>query len=94
MIRDLVEGKIQAKHVKQSILQYRRRIVEDISSFLSFYIDRVQGTNHVQISKKESNLNLANLEKEQLHKEIAEKNELLEIVAHKVNNLVSKTKDL
>jgi hypothetical protein len=89
-IRDLVEGKIQAKQVKQSLLQYRGRIVEDITDFIHFYINRIRFNYDNQNFKKDLNPNLSNVDKEHLYKEIAEKNELLEIIAEKINRITSK----
>ena len=91
-IRDLVEGKIQAKQLKQSLLQSRDRIVKDLSKFLIFCIDRVESNNKNRNLHKSSAYNQSDLEYKGLRKDIAEKNELLEIVAEKVNKIVSSVK--
>ncbi|NHJ19663.1 MAG: hypothetical protein EAX91_01880 [Candidatus Lokiarchaeota archaeon] len=91
-IRDLVEGKIQAKQLKQNLLQSRDRIVKDLSKFLIFCIERVESNNQNRNLEKNSASNKPDLEFERLRKDIAEKNEFLEIVAKKVDNLVSKVK--
>jgi hypothetical protein len=92
-IRDLVEGKIQAKQLKQSLLQSRDRIVRDLSKFLIFCIDRVESNNQKRNVQKNVASNQSDLEFERLGKDIAKRNELLEVVAKKVGNLVSKVED-
>ena len=44
-IRDFSNGKIDIKQLKQLLLQCRGRIVKDISTFLSFCIDRTKNEN-------------------------------------------------
>jgi len=88
-IRHFTEGKIQAKQLKQKLLQSRGRMVKDISSFLDFCIDRVRCSSQNQYPRKIADTNQFRLENNQLQKEIAEKNELLETVAKKVNFIVS-----
>jgi len=88
-IRHFTEGKIQAKQLKQKLLQSRGRMVKEISSFLDFCIDRVRHSSQNQDPRKNSDTNQFRLENNQLQKEITEKNELLETVAKKINFIVS-----
>lgn len=91
-IRKFTEEKIQAKQLKQNLLQSRGRIVEDISNFLSFCIDRVRDSKQTPVNRISKNSNQVDLANDQLRKEIAEKNEFLEVVAKRINNLALKVK--
>ncbi len=85
LIRNVTEGKIQAKELKQKLLRSRGRIVGDISSFLTFCIDRVRIGNRNQRSGEFLTSNQSGLIINQLKQEIAKKNQLLEIVAKKIS---------
>jgi len=78
-VRNISKGEITAKQLKQNLLQCRGRIVEDVSNFLVYCLNR-------------DNSNQSGLESEQLRREMMDKNELLEIVAKRINSLVLKTK--
>lgn len=91
-IRKFTEEKIQAKQLKQKLLQSRGRIVEDISNFLSFCIDRVRDSKQTPVNRISKNSNQVDLANDQLRKEIAEKNKFLEVVAKRINNLALKVK--
>jgi hypothetical protein len=92
-IRNYAEGKIQAKQLKQQLLQCRARMVKDVSNFLCFCMDRVRDNNSNSANKK-SDIYQLEISNEQLQQEILEKNELLEKVAKKINILVSNTMKL
>ena len=93
-IKNFIEGKIQAKQLKQKLLLCRSRMVKDISNFLSFCVDRVRESSQTPVSRNFPDSNQSDLANNQLRQEIAEKNELLEVVAKGINNLVSKAKKL
>ena len=93
-IRNFAEGKIQAKRLKQRLIQSRGRMVKDISNFLSFCVDRVRDISQTPSNRNFSDSNHSDLANNQLRQEIAEKDELLEAVAKGINILVSKAKKL
>ncbi|NVM16983.1 MAG: hypothetical protein HWN80_04655 [Candidatus Lokiarchaeota archaeon] len=93
-IRNFTEGKIQAKQLKQKLLQSRGRMVKDISNFLSFCIERIRDSNQTPDRQEFSNSSQAGLVHDQLQQDIAEKNELLEVIAKKIDSYVSKAKKL
>ena len=91
-IKDFSNGKMNAKLLKQMLLRCRGRIVNDVSHFLSFCIDRIKNedlTSNINKPAKDGELNLNVI---QLKQDLSEKNELLKVVAHKVNNLVENLK--
>ena len=92
-IRNFSKGIITPKLLKQNLLRYRGRIVKDISNFLSFCVDRARDSGQAPIRRKFTGLNQSNLANEQLRQEIAERNELLEVIAKKINALVLKIKE-
>ena len=89
IIRRFTEGSIQAKELKQTLLRCRGRIVEDISSFLTFCIDRVQESNQPSNHRESTDSNQLTLANEHLKIEISEKNELLKIVAERINSMLN-----
>lgn len=93
-IRNFTQGKIQANQLKLKLLQYRGRIVKDISNFLGFCLNLVRNSSQTPVSRNFTDSNQSNLVNGQIRQEIAEKNELLEVVAKKINILVSKAKKL
>lgn len=93
-IRNFKEGKIQAKQLKQKLLQCRGRMVKDISKFLSFCVDRVRDSSQTPVDRNLTDSNQSDLVNDQLRQGLEEKNELLEAVAKKINTLVSKAKKL
>lgn len=86
-IRNFTEGKIQEKELKQKLLLCRGRIVEDISSFLCFCIDRVREGDQSSNNRESTDLNQLMYVNDQLKSEISEKDELLKAVAEKVNSM-------
>ena len=90
-VKNFTEGKISAKELKQLLLQCRDRMVDDISECMLFMGRKI-------VSEAKSELSRPSLPppsqiEAQLREEIREKNELLETVAIRVNNLVSKFDD-
>jgi len=84
-IKNFTEGKTSAKELKQLLLQCRGRMVEDITYFTSLFVKKkTQTLLQTQIDPLPANV------ESQLREEVKEKNELLETVARRVNNLVSK----
>lgn len=88
-IKHFTEGKISAKELKGLLLQCRGRMVQEITAFAFFIVDT---QTEEQTPAKSNNDRLLSPDgvEAQLRKEIEEKNELLEIVAKRVNRLVSK----
>jgi len=91
-IRNFTEGKIQAKELKQKLIQNRGRIVRDVSNFLSFCIERVQNNSRTHSQQEIIDSNQTEIIDNKLQKELTDSNELLEIVAEKINELVLETK--
>lgn len=91
-IRNFSKGTITPKLLKQNLLRCRGRIVKDISNFLSFCVDRARDNGQAPVVRKFTGLNQSNLANEQLREKIAERNELLEVIAKKISALVLKTK--
>lgn len=92
-IRNLNEGKIQSKQLKQKLLQCRGRIVKDVSNFLTFYVDYVRENNQNQDSRNQTSPNQPLLVNNHLQQEILEREELLEAVAKTMSNFVLKLKE-
>ena len=86
-IRNFIEGKIQAKQLKQKLLLCRGRMVKDISNFLSFCMERIRDNSQTQVHQKIIDLNQPDIINDKLRKEIKERNELLEFVAEKINGI-------
>ena len=91
-IKNYTLGKIQARQLKQKLLQCRGRIVKDIAKFVIFCVDRVRDSGQTPVNRNITDSNQSDLANDQLRLEIAEKNELLEAVAKKINVLVPKAK--
>lgn len=91
-IRNFVEGKIQAKQLKQKLIQSRSRMVKDISNFLSFCIDRIRNDDLTSDDKKDAIEIQPNQNEIKLKQELSEKNELLKVVANRVNQIVASIK--
>lgn len=91
-IRNFTEGNIKAKQLKQKLLKSRGRMVKDISHFLSFCIDRIKNENITSEDNQPAKKNQFKEPDIQLQQDLFEKNELLNIVANKVNNLVENLK--
>ena len=91
-IRNFTVGKIQAKQLKQKLLLCRGRMVKDISNFLSFCIERIRDNSQTQVHQEIIDSNQPDFVIGNLRKEITDRNELLEVVAEKINELVIETK--
>ncbi len=83
-IKNLTEGKTNAKELKELLLQCRGRMVEDVSELTFMIAQRSQAEIPTPQSASPTKV------ESQLRKEIQEKNELLETVARRVGKLVSK----
>jgi len=91
-IKKFSEGKMQAKQLKQKLLQSRGRIVNDISQFLSFCIERIKNEDLIFKDENPPKNNQLNQNNMQLQQEISEKNEILKVVANRVSNIVDSLK--
>ncbi len=88
-IRNFTEGKIDEKKLKHLLLQCRGRMVEDITDFTFLFAEkRTQNLLQTEVNKELSTTQ-TKIES-QLRKEIEEKNQLLETVAKRIDQLVSK----
>ncbi len=86
-INDLSLGKINSKDLKETIVKSRLRILEEVSRYLTFYTEststKISMDNSVPVPKGDP----------ALIKELEEKNELLEQVAGRVDNIFKQLKD-
>lgn len=88
-IKNFTEGKTSAKELKVLLLQCRGRMMEDITDFFLLFAEkRIKDQLQTEKSKSRS-ISTTKIEST-LREEIKEKNELLEIVARRVNRLVSR----
>jgi exonuclease VII small subunit len=94
IIRKFTEGKIHAKQLKQKLLQSRGRMVKDISNFLSFCVDRIKSDDQIAEVPKITINNQSNQTSIQLQQDLIERNELLTVIAKKVNHIVEKEKKI
>ena len=78
VVGEFVKGKVQPRQLKKEILLCRSRILEDLKEFVLFYI------NSKKQEKERETMDF------KLKQELEERNKLLEIVANRVNQLVSK----
>ena len=88
-IKNFTEGKTSAKELKHLLLQFRGRMTEDITYFTSLFVEQKTQDLLKTVINKDQLPSPTKLES-QLREEIKEKNDLLEIVAKRVNKLVSK----
>ncbi len=86
-IKNFTEGKTSAKELKQLLLQCRGRMMEDITDFTFLFTER-RIKDQLQTEKSIQQPSLPNEVESQLREEIKEKNELLEVVAKRVNKLI------
>lgn len=92
VIRNFSRGMTTPKQLKQNLLQYRGRIVKDISNFLIYCLERPQNNDQTTVSGKITSSNQTDLANAQLRQELAERNELLEVVAQRIGVLALKAK--
>ena len=83
------KGKTTDKELKHLLLQCRGRMVEEISDFV-FFVAKTQNESRLQNEMTTNQIDTATNVKTQLQEQIKEKDELLEVVARRVNYLVSK----
>ena len=86
-IKNFTQGKTSAKELKNLLLQCRGRMVEDMTDYVLFIAKKIATEKAKELTPSTS-LSPSQIES-QLREEIEEKNELLETVAIRVNNLVS-----
>ena len=91
-IRNFSKGTITPKQLKQNLLSYRGRMVKDISNFLNFCINRIRSDDKASEIPKNAIKNQSNQINIQLQQDLIERNELLKVVADKVNQIVSNKK--
>jgi hypothetical protein len=91
-IRDFNKGTITPKQLKQKLIQYRSRIVEEVSNFLIYCLDRTQDNEQAPVERDLTYSNQSDLTDDQLRREVMERNELLEVVAKRINSLILKTR--
>ena len=84
-IKNFTEGKTSAKELKHLLLQCRGRMVEDMTEYLLFMAKKLAPEKTIVPAPSTS---VSQIES-QLREEIREKNELLETVALRVNQMVS-----
>jgi hypothetical protein len=82
VVGEFAKGNVQSKQLKKKILLCRSRMLEDLKEFVLFYINS---------KKQEKELETVDFKVSQ---ELEERNELLEIVANRVNQLVAKLKKI
>ena len=91
-VRNFSKGAITAKALKQNLLQCRGRIVKDISKFLIYCLVRGRDKDQATVYREPTNSNQSDLTNDQLRQELLDRNELLEVVAKKINALALKAK--
>lgn len=91
-IRNFSQGKISTKQLKQNLFRSRDRIVKDIFSFLNLSLNVARENEQAPVDSNFTNPNQSSLENDQLRQKIAERNELLEVVAKRISALASKVK--
>jgi len=91
-IRNFSQGKISTKQLKQNLFRSRDRIVKDIFSFLNLSLNVARENEQAPVDSNFTNPNQSSLENDQLRQKVAERNELLEVVAKRISALASKVK--
>ena len=90
-IKNFTEGKISEKELKHLLLQCRGRMVEEITDFGFFFAEK-RTKKLIQTVKNTQQHSSPSKVESQLRHEILEKNQLLETVAERVNQLLYKKK--
>jgi len=80
VVGEFAEGNVQPRQLKKEILLCRSRILEDLKEFVLFYINS---------KNKEIELRTMDFK---FRQELEERNELLETIANRVNQLEAKLK--
>ena len=91
-IRNFNEGKIKPKQLKQNLLRYRDRMVKEMLEYLIYCLDQARDSEQAPVDSNFTNPDQSGLENDQLRQKIAERNELLEVVAKRISALASKVK--
>lgn len=91
-IRNFGKEAITTKQLKQMLLRFRGRIVKDISNFLSLCVDRARESGQALVDRNFTNSNQSDSANDQLWQDIAERNELLEVIAKRISALASNAK--
>lgn len=91
-VRNFGKGSISSKQLKQNLLNCRSRIVKEVVNFLNYCVDKARSNAQAPSGNNLTILNHSSLENDQLRQKIAERNELLEVVAKRISALVSKVK--
>ncbi|MFX0142417.1 MAG: hypothetical protein ACFFDN_52740 [Candidatus Hodarchaeota archaeon] len=86
-INDLSKGQMSSKKFRTQLIENRVKILEKLLEFLPFYLR--QKTNVKSLDEFVGN----DSEKNQLSKELQERNELLEEIGLRVNNIFDKLKE-
>ena len=90
VVRNFSKGTTTPKQLKQNLLQYRGRIVKDISNFLIYCLERPQNNDQTTVNEDFTSSNQPDLANDQLRLELAERNELLEVIAKRISALALK----
>ena len=92
-IRNFSKGTTTPKQLKQNLLQYRERIVKDISNFLIYCLERPRNNDQTTVNGNVTISNQPDLTNARLRQELTERNDFLEVVAKRINSLILKTKN-
>ena len=85
-IKNFTQGKTGAKELKQLLLECRGRMVKDVTDYIFFIAKKLT----TEKDKEQAPIPSPSKKESELREEIKQKNEFLELVAKRVNNLVSK----
>ena len=91
-IKNFTEGKTGEKELKHLILQFRGRMVEEITDFGFFFAEK-RSKKLMQTLRNTQQTSSHTKVESQLREEILEKNKLLGTVAERINRLVLKRKN-
>ncbi|MHA1487839.1 MAG: hypothetical protein ACTSSC_11805 [Promethearchaeota archaeon] len=88
-IKNFTEGKISEKELKHLLLQCRGRMVEEITDFGFFFAEK-RTKKLIQTVKNTQQPSSPSKVESQLNEDLRVKNELLETVADRINQLISR----
>jgi hypothetical protein len=91
-IRNFSKGIITPKQLKQDLISCRGRIAKELLGFLTYCLDKARESAQAQVDSNFANSNQSDLANDRLRREVAERNELLEVVAKKISALAPKAK--
>ena len=92
-VRNLSKGIITPKQLKQNLLNCRSRIAKEVLAFLNFTVDSLRINGQNTINNNFTGSDQIGLENDRLRQKIAEREELLEIVAKRIGGLVAKAEE-